>query len=1273
MSPLSPLASLLRTAPVACLAIALLEGLFCAWAQTPGVVRLNEILANSVAWQNTDRSVTDWIELHNPANVAVDLADASLTDNEAQPRRFVFPPGSVIPGNGFRLLPCVPAAAGSLTNTGFGLKQGGGAVFLFDTVANGGRRIDAVAFGPQAADWPIGRVPNGGGAWTLVPPSPGASNTPAALGSPGSVRINEWRAKPRNAEPDFLELYNTDDRPVRLSGMYLTDDSTQPDKFQIGALSFIGTGKQGGFALFIADDSPASGLDHLGFRLRESGERIVLSDPSQRIVHSVQFGPQVAGGSEGFLPDGSLSRAFFHDTPSPGAFNRLLVPITNVVINELLTHTDPPLQDAIEFRNPTGEDVDMGGWRLLLEPAAEVSFERPATFVFPSPSIVRAGGFLVLYESQLDVGVEMRFNSAHGGKLVLSQTDAGGNPVGFLEQRFGPARNGVSFGWYPTTGGGHDFVAQVRHSFGEDSPRTVLEFARGRGLANAGPLVGPVVISEILYHPPDTVVAGVTNDNSADEYVELRNISTQRVALYDPAHPANRWRLRDAIDFLFPPGASLAPSELVVVVPFDPIAQPAVLQAFRARHGMGVGVRVFGPFTGVLNNNSDSVELVRPDPPQVPPHPDAGYVPFVLVDKVNYADTAPWPTEPDGTGASLQRRNLSGYGNEPTNWIAGAPSPGLPNALRPQILSVSGNRALVPGSVASFSVTASGTAPLAFQWSHDGIKLSGAMQDTLVLDNVSLADAGAYRVRVGNGDGTVESVPMLLQVDTSAPVVSVSEPKPGARLTNSTVLVRGSARDELRLVGVGVSVNGGPFASSTPGDRRAWTFQAALVPGTNVIQVKAVDGAGNESPILTTRVVRAVVARVSIQADHGLVTPIRDGALLELGRDYTVTAAPAAGYLFSEWITAQGNSASATVSFRMEANLVLEARFLPNPFLALSGVYNGLFQEEQPRAESSGFVTFKLSPSGAMSGSLQQGNRRAPFSGVFTPSGHFTNTVTLGTNRARLTLHRTSDEPAAWVRGGLETARWSAEVLAVRGGLNPASSPVPAPFAGSYTVIVPGTNELGETFAGDGFGSLRADGAAMVSFTGTLPDGSKVSRKQAAAADGSWPLYLPLDAGAGCMLGWISVGAPGGAGEEVTGRVSWFKPATATATLYPGGLSEALRWRGGRFQKPVPGPTPWGATNAWVILSGGGLEPAFTNRLALSAAGKVTDLDFHGLTLTFVGASGFFNGTVTVPGVSPAVRFHGAIEGPRDGGSGFFTRKGSSASGRVRLAPVPQP
>ena len=207
-------------------------------------------------------------------------------------------------------------------------------------------------------------------------------------------------------------------------------------------------------------------------------------------------------------------------------------------------------------------------------------------------------------------------------------------------------------------------------TFGADNPANVATFRTGTGLTNAYPLVGPVVISEVMYHPPDTG----TNDNVVEEFLELHNLSAQTVFLYDTNYPTNTWRLRDAVDFEFPATASLAPGGTLVVVSFDPATNLAALAQFQATYG--TGAMLFGPYRGKLDNSDENVELYRPDAPETQPGPDFGFVPYILVDRVHYHDHAPWPTNADGWGTSLQRRSLTGYGNEPTNWTAAAPAPG---------------------------------------------------------------------------------------------------------------------------------------------------------------------------------------------------------------------------------------------------------------------------------------------------------------------------------------------------------------------------------------------------------------------------------------------------------------------------------------------------------------------------------------------------------------------------------------------------------------------
>jgi endonuclease/exonuclease/phosphatase family metal-dependent hydrolase len=76
-----------------------------------------------------------------------------------------------------------------------------------------------------------------------------------------------------------------------------------------------------------------------------------------------------------------------------------------------------------------------------------------------------------------------------------------------------------------------------------------------------------------------------------------------------------------------------------------------------------------------------------------------------------------------------------------------------------------------PGSNASFTVTASGAAPLAYQWSFNTVPLSGATNSVYILTPVQFANAGSYFVVVTNAIGSVTSSPALLVVSNFPPVI----------------------------------------------------------------------------------------------------------------------------------------------------------------------------------------------------------------------------------------------------------------------------------------------------------------------------------------------------------------------------------------------------------------------------------------------------------------------------------------------------------------------
>lgn len=121
---------------------------------------------------------------------------------------------------------------------------------------------------------------------------------------------------------------------------------------------------------------------------------------------------------------------------------------------------------------------------------------------------------------------------------------------------------------------------------------------------------------------------------------------------------------------------------------FNPITNAPQEAAFRSLYSVPAGVPLFGPYGGKLVNSAETIMLYRPDAVQLPPKPDAGYVPQIFMEKVKYEDSAPWPTNADGGGVSLQRLSLTGYANDHTNWFSAPPTAGRTNILPAQVYAM---------------------------------------------------------------------------------------------------------------------------------------------------------------------------------------------------------------------------------------------------------------------------------------------------------------------------------------------------------------------------------------------------------------------------------------------------------------------------------------------------------------------------------------------------------------------------------------------------------
>lgn len=539
-----------------------------------------------------------------------------------------------------------------------------------------------------------------GGNWSGLPSR--ISFQMASYGSP--LRITEIMYHPSDPDPadgidedayEFLEIHNSAATPTDLSGYFLDGISyTFPPGSIINPGAHIVLVRDAtAFATRYSGVSPFG--EYLG-GLSNGGEKIRLKAPGGTTVLSVEYdddppwtlSPDGMGYSlvnrnlSGDPDDPSNWSASSAPEGSPGAADPPAPYPTGLILNEILAHSTAPFEDAVEIHNPGSVAADISGWFLSNEARDLDSALSPALlkkFTLPPGSVVPAGGYLVLYQDGFDSGnplVPFEFN-LHGGRVYLSSADATGSLTGgILALEFPATEPNRAYGRVDTSDGPREALL-TSPSFGVATPADAADFRSGGGAANGAPAIGPVVLSEIMYNPVE----------SGSEFVELHNVSGSPVDL-------SGWDIDGISGFSFPPGTSIPGGGFLLLLDLAKTDEAT----FRSTYSVPAGVPIFGEFFD-LGNGGESLRLEKPNP--VFGQPD------ILVEKVRYNDKAPWPTEADGAGPSLERLPPDRFGFEPLHWravnvngtpgIPGTASGGLPVARNSFWDSQAAAAALDPG------------------------------------------------------------------------------------------------------------------------------------------------------------------------------------------------------------------------------------------------------------------------------------------------------------------------------------------------------------------------------------------------------------------------------------------------------------------------------------------------------------------------------------------------------------------------------------------------
>jgi len=315
---------------------------------------------------------------------------------------------------------------------------------------------------------------------------------------------------------------------------------------------------------------------------------------------------------------------------SPGTAEPGPAQLPDVHVNEVLTNSLLPQVDSIELFNPGPEALDLGGWLLTDD------LGQPEKFRIPDNTTIPGNGFLSFDESDFNPapGVEPSFAlDSRGEEVFLIAATSSGERLDYVSGfEFGDSSLGVPYG---------------RHLISTGEAQVVPLISPTPNAPNASPVAGPLVVTELMYHP----------SAFEPEFIEIQNISNHPVALAGAEV--------GGVGFIFEGTTpALGPGELLILTEIEP-------ETFRSIRQIPSSVPVYGPYPGKLDNGGERLRIRLPEPSGIPDSPPLR----VSVDTVIYSDDLPWASAADGTGNSLERVTRNGYGGEPLHWAA-SPTPG---------------------------------------------------------------------------------------------------------------------------------------------------------------------------------------------------------------------------------------------------------------------------------------------------------------------------------------------------------------------------------------------------------------------------------------------------------------------------------------------------------------------------------------------------------------------------------------------------------------------
>ena len=253
-------------------------------------IHMTEIMGSNSAYPGPDGKYFDWVELHNSADGAIDISGYHLTDND-RAVKYTVPSGTILPADGYYVVWCDADAPEGSDLAQFSVSRDGGEMLYLmnskNVVVDTAYTVSMERNQPMvfsAGGWSLGSFATPGFAnnaqgYEAYLNSRSAGSLPVELSE--IVASNRLYPAPDGGYYDFIELHNTGDEPVDLTGCRLSDTDGEA-KYTLPSGTVVPA--DGYYVVWCGGETGANfGLS------RDGGEAVCLQSPSGELLDRVEL------------------------------------------------------------------------------------------------------------------------------------------------------------------------------------------------------------------------------------------------------------------------------------------------------------------------------------------------------------------------------------------------------------------------------------------------------------------------------------------------------------------------------------------------------------------------------------------------------------------------------------------------------------------------------------------------------------------------------------------------------------------------------------------------------------------------------------------------------------------------------------------------------------------------------------------------------------------------------------------------------------------------